>query len=161
MVGIDYANTPIEFQEEESKPVEEEVEKGVNGEKDPVLDKFIKDREASRADVEEMNDCMFYSVNFFDTAQHMATFAEFLKNQFGIVQDGQIIDGYELAEALGCHIERTDLHFRDPKPEKALQELALDGTTEGWEAKGDGFEEGTDTVDDEEKGAIGDTDGGI
>ena len=161
MVGIDYSNTPLEFQEEESAPVEEEVEKDENGEKDPVLDKFIKDREASRQVVPEMMDCMFYSINFFDTAEHMAIFAEFLKNKFGIVQDGQIIDGYELAEALGCHIEKTDLHFRDPKPEKALQELSLSGVSEGWEEVGDGMEEGTETVEDEEKGQIGDTDGGI
>lgn len=159
--GIDYANTPLEFQEEEAKNVDEEVEKGENGEKDPVLDKFIKDRENGRKDVPEMLDCMFYSVNFFDTAEHMAIFAEFLKNKFGIEQDGQFIDGYELADALGCHIEKTELHFRDPKPEKALQEMALDGTKEGWEEKGKGMEEGTETVEDEEKGSIGDTDGGI
>lgn len=161
LVGIDYANTPLEFQEEEASSVEDTVEKGDNGEKDPTLDEFIKDREASRAVVPEMLDCMFYSCNCFDTADHMALFAEFLKNKFGIVQDGQYIDGYELAEALGCHIEKTDLHFRDPKPEKALQELALDGTKEGWEEVGGGMEEGTDTMDEEEKGQIGDTDGGV
>lgn len=161
LAGIDYANTPIEFQEEESKSVEDEVEHEENGEKDPVLDKFIKDREASRSVVPEMLDCGFYSINFFDTCEHMAIFAEFLKNKFGIVQDGQIIDGYELAEALGCHIERANLHFRDPKPEKALQELALDGTKEGWEEAGSGMEEGTETFDEEEKGQVGDTDGGI
>ena len=161
MVGIDFANTPIEFQEEEASTVEEEVEKKENGEKDPVLDKFIKDREASRGDVDEMNDCMFYSINFFDKAEHTAIFAEFLKNKFGIVQDGQYIDGYELAEALGCHIEKTDLHFRNPKPEKALQELAMDGTSQGWEVIDGKLEEGTDTMDDEEKVALGDTDDGI
>lgn len=161
MVGIDYANTPLEFQTEESEEVEDKVEKSENGEKDPVLDQFIKDRENSRGDVDEIMDCMFYSVNFFDTAEHMAIFAEFLKNKYGIEQDGQVIDGYELAEALGCHIEKTDLHFRDPKPEKALQEMAMDGTKEGWEEVGSGMEEGTETTDDEEKAFVGDTDGGI
>ena len=161
LVGIDFANTPIEYQEEDDSTIEDQIQKGGNGENDPVLNKFIKDREASRQVVPEMLDCMFYSINLFDTAEHMAKFAEFLKNQFSIDQDGQIIDGYKLADALGCHIEKTDLHFRDPKPEKALQELSLDGTNAGWEEKGSGYEEGTETIDDEEKGAIGDTDGGI
>lgn len=161
MVGIDYANMPLDFQNEEAESVEDEVEKGLNGEKDPVLDKFIKDREASRNVVGEMNDSMYYSINFFDTTEHMVIFSNFLKEKFGIVQDGQIIDGYELADALGCHIEKTDLHFRMSKPEKALQELAMDGSSEGWEEKGTGIEEGTETLDDEGKEQIGDTDDGI
>lgn len=161
LVGIDYSNMPLEFQEEDAESVEDKVEKNENGEKDPTLDKFIKDREASRGDVEEMNDCMFYSVNFFDTAYHVAAFANFLKEKYGIVQDGQFIDGYELAEALGCHIERTDLHFRNQQPEKALQELSLDGTEQGWEEVGSGVVEGTETKDEEEKDQIGDTDAGI
>lgn len=160
-VGIDFSNTPIEYQVEDEESVEDKLEKGENGEKDPVLKDFIKDREASRAVVPEMMDCGYYSINFFDTTEDMATFAEFLRNKYNIVQDGQVIDGYELAEALGCHIDRKDLHFRDPKPEKALQELALDGTSEGWEEKGNGMEEGTETFDEEEKNGIGDTDVGI
>lgn len=163
MVGIDFAQTPIEFQEEQAKPVEEEVEEEENGhgEKDKVLDDFIKDREASRKVVPEMMDAGFYSILEFDTSEHMLKFAEFLREKFEIVQDGQYIDGYELAKSLGCDIEPTDLHFRSPKPEKALQQLAMSGVAEGWEVEGSGIEEGTETDADEGKGQVGDTDGGI
>lgn len=161
LVGIDFAQAPLEFQEEQSKPVEEEVEEEDHGEKDKVLDDFIKDREASRQVVPEMMDAGFYSILEFDTSEHMLQFAMFLRERYGVVQDGQYIDGYALAKALGCEIEPTDLHFRSPKPEKALQNLAMSGVKDGWEVEGDGMEEGTETSEDEEKGQIGDTDGGI
>ena len=44
-------------------------------------------------------------------------------------------------------IEHSGLEFPTPKPVKALQELAMDGTQEGYEVAGD-IEEGTDGESD-------------
>lgn len=161
LVGIDFAQAPLDFQEEQSKPVEEEVEEGEHGEKEKGMEDFIKDREASRAVVPGMLDSGYYSILEFDTTEDMLKFAEFIGNKFNIRQNGQYIDGYAFAKALGCEIETPDIHFRDPKPEKALQELAMNGIKAGWEVEGSGVEEGTETADDEGKDELGDTFGGI
>ena len=161
LVGIDFAQAPLDFQEEQGKPVEEEVEEGEHGEKEKGMEDFIKDREASRAVVPGMLDSGYYSILEFDTTEDMLKFAEFIGNKFSVRQNGQYIDGYAFAKALGCEIEPPDIHFRDPKPEKALQGLAMSGIKEGWEVEGSGVEEGTETADDEGKDELGDTFGGI
>lgn len=161
LVGIDFAQMPLEFQEEQSKPVEEEVEEDEHGEKEKGMEDFIKDREASRAVVPGMLDSGYYSILEFDTTEDMLKFAEFIGNKLNVRQNGQYIDGYDFAKALGCEITPPDIHFRDPKPEKALQELAMSGFKEGWESEGSGIEEGTETLEDEGKDEIGDTFGGI
>lgn len=161
LVGIDFAQMPLEFQEEQSKPVEEEVEEDEHGEKEKGMEDFIKDREASRAVVPGMLDSGYYSILEFDTTEDMLQFAAFIGNKFNVRQNGQYIDGYAFAKALGCEITPPDIHFRDPKPEKALQELAMSGIKDGWESEGSGVEEGTETLDDEGKDEIGDTFGGI
>ena len=161
LVGIDFAQAPLDFQEEQAKPVEEEVEEGEHGEKEKGMQDFIKDREASRAVVPGMLDSGYYSILEFDTTEDMLKFAEFIGNKFNIRQNGQYIDGYAFAKALGCEITQPDIHFRDPKPEKALQGLAMSGIKAGWEIEGSGIEEGTETAEDEGKDELGDTFGGI
>ena len=58
-VGMDFAQMPLDFQEKTSAPVEDEVEQGEHGEQDQELTDFIKRREDSRGQVEEMLDMGF------------------------------------------------------------------------------------------------------
>lgn len=157
IVGIDFAKTDEEFQKEMAKDTDQEVEEGEHGEKDEKLQDFIDRRENSRGAVEEMTEVGFYFVPVFETHDQKMKFLYFLKDKFGIEADREVfVNGFKLAEAMGCTIERSGLHFPSPKPEKALQEMAMDGTKEGWETVGEGdIPVGTDTEDDEEKMPLG------
>lgn len=157
IVGIDFAKADEEFQNEMAKDVETEVEEGVHGEKDQKLQEFIERRESSRGAVDEMTEVGFYLVPVFETHDQKMKFLGFLNERFGIEADREtFVNGFELAKAMGCTIERSGLHFSDPKPEKALQELAMDGTKEGWEIAGEGgIPEGTETVEGEEESPLG------
>ena len=61
-----------------------------------------------------------------------------------------------MADALGKKIEYSGLKFPKRKPVAALQEMALDGTGEGWEKRDGELEEGEELGEDGEP----DDDGG-
>lgn len=164
MVGIDFANLALEEQQEAAQPVEEEVEQGEHGEKDEALKEFIEHRENSRGVVEEMTEVGFYCVPVFETHSQKMKFLEFLqeKNPDIRIDREVFIDGFQLAEMMGLKIEKSGLKFPEPKPEKALQEMAMDGTSEGWETRGDddipvGADESEAEAEDEEAAADGQT----
>lgn len=149
--GIDFAQTPLEFQEEQSKEVEDEVEEGEHGEGDEKLQEFIRDREASRDIVPEMTSTGFYLSLCFETTEQKMAFMEKIIMDYGvpITDDGRFAYGVALANAIGMEMKSEPLKFPEPKPEKALQELAMDGTEDGYEEVGD-IPEGEDVSDDEE-----------
>lgn len=149
--GIDFAQTPLEFQEEQAKEVEDEVEEGEHGEGDEKLQEFIKDREASRDIVPEMTSTGFYLSLCFETTDQKMAFMEKIIMDYGvpITDDGRFAYGVALANAMGMEMKSEPLKFPEPKPEKALQEMAMDGTEEGYEEIGD-IPEGEEVSDDEE-----------
>lgn len=149
--GIDFAQTPLEFQEEQSKEVEDEVEEGEHGEGDEKLQEFIRDREASRDIVPEMTSTGFYLSLCFETTEQKMAFMEKIIMDYGvpITDDGRFAYGVALANAMGMEMKSEPLKFPEPKPEKALQELAMDGTGDGYEEVGD-IPEGEEVSDDEE-----------
>lgn len=150
-VGMDFAQTPLDFQERMSEPVEDEVEQGENGEMDQELHDFIQRRENSRGNLEEILDVGFYSVVVFETHAQKMEFLEFLKEKYGLDANREIfINGFKMADALGKKIEYSGLKFPDGKPSKALQEMAMDGTAGGWETNSGEMPEGTEP--DEEDG---------
>lgn len=133
-VGMDFARTPIDFQERMSEPVEDEVESGEHGEMDQELHDFIQRREDSRGMTDEMFDVGFYCVTIFETCAQKMEWLAFLKEKYGVDADREMfINGFKMAEALGKKIEYSGLKFPKRKPVAALQEMALDGTEEGWE----------------------------
>ena len=150
-VGMDFAQTPIDFQEKMAVPVEDEVEQGEHGEQDQELTDFIKRREDSRGNLEEMLDMGFYSVVVFETHDQKMEFLEFLKEKYGVEANRDVfINGFRMADALGKKIEYSGLKFPESKPSKALQEMAMDGSEFGWETNSGEMPEGTDA--DEEDG---------
>ena len=150
-VGIDFAGTPIEFQEKMAEDVEDEVEQGEHGEQDQELTDFINRRENSRGMVEEMLDMGFYCVTIFETHDQKIEYLEFLKEKYGVEANREVfINGFDMARAQGKVIEYSGLKFPSPKPSQVLQEMAMDGTEEGWEKEGSGVPEGTSFEDDEE-----------
>ena len=158
-VGMDFAQTPLDFQERMGAPVEDEVEQGEHGEEDQELKDFKKRREDSRGNLEEILDMGFYDVVVWETHDQKMMFNEFLKEKFGVDANRDIfINGFRLSEALGKKIEYSGLKFPDSKPSKALQEMAMDGTEFGWETNGGEIPEGTEP-DEEEDGKIEDGSG--
>lgn len=158
-VGMDFAQTPIDFQEKMAEPVEDEVEQGEHGEEDQELKDFKKRREDSRGNLEEILDMGFYDVVVWETHDQKMLFNEFLKEKFGVEANRDIfINGFRLSEALGKKIEYSGLKFPDGKPSKALQEMAMDGTEFGWETNGGEMPEGTEP-DEEEEGKVEDGSG--
>ena len=146
--GVNFAEMPEEFQKETAPSIEEEIEHGEHGEMDEDLKGFIERREASRGMVDEMTEAGFYCVPYFETHQQTIQFLDYIRDKFGIENDREkFIDGFKLAEALGLKIEHSGLEFPTPKPVKALQKLAMDGTQEGYEVAGN-IEEGTDGESD-------------
>lgn len=142
-VGMDFAQTPLDFQERMSKPVEDEVEEGEHGEQDQELTDFIQRREDSRGNMSSMFDAGFYCVTIFETHEQKMEYLEFLQEKYGVEADREMfINGFKLAEAQGKKIEYSGLKFPKRKPTKALQEMAMDGTADGWEKSGDEIEEG-------------------
>lgn len=158
-VGMDFAQTPIDFQEKMAEPVEDEVEQGEHGEEDQELKDFKKRREDSRGNLEEILDMGFYDVVVWETHDQKMLFNEFLKEKFGVEANRDIfINGFRLSEALGKKIEYSGLKFPDGKPSKVLQEMAMDGTEFGWETNGGEMPEGTEP-DEEEEGKVEDGSG--
>lgn len=149
-VGMDFAQTPIDFQERMAAPVEDEVEQGEHGEEDQELKDFIKRREDSRGMTGEMFDVGFYTVTIFETYDQKKEYLGFLREKFGIEADREVfINGFKMANALGKKIEYSGLKFPRRKPIKAMQEMAFDGTDEGWEKKADVQEVGEEQADDD------------
>lgn len=159
-VGIDFAQTALEFQERMSESVEDEVEQGEHGEMDQELHDFIQRRETSRGMAEEMFDMGFYTVTFFETHDQKMEFLEFLREKYGLEADREVfMSGFKVAEALGKKIEYSGLKFPKRKPTKALQEMAMDGSEEGWEVNSEsmpeGAEEGEENEGEEDEGGTG------
>ena len=158
-VGMDFAQTPLDFQEKMSEPVEDEVEQGEHGEEDQELKDFKKRREDSRGNLEEILDMGFYDVVIWETHDQKMLFNEFLKEKYGVDANRDIfINGFRLSEALGKKIEYSGLKFPDSKPSKSLQEMAMDGSDFGWETNSGEMPEGTE-ADEEEDGKIEDGSG--
>ena len=158
-VGMDFAQTPLDFQEKMGEPVEDEVEQGEHGEEDQELKDFKKRREDSRGNLEEILDMGFYDVIIWETHDQKMLFNEFLKEKYGVDANRDIfINGFRLSEALGKKIEYSGLKFPDSKPSKSLQEMAMDGSDFGWETNSGEMPEGTE-ADEEEDGKIEDGSG--
>lgn len=158
-VGMDFAQTPLDFQEKMAEPVEDEVEQGEHGEEDQELKDFKKRREDSRGNLEEILDMGFYDVVIWETHDQKMLFNEFLKEKYGVDANRDIfINGFRLSEALGKKIEYSGLKFPDSKPSKSLQEMAMDGSDFGWETNSGEMPEGTE-ADEEEDGKIEDGSG--
>lgn len=159
MVGMDFSQTAEEFQERMSKSVEDEVESGEHGERDQELTDFIGRRESSRGNVEEMMDYGFYMVTIFETHAQKEEFLAYLREKYGVgAKEGVYVNGFEIAEALGKKIEYSGLKFPKGKPSAALQEMAYDGSEEGWERGSgevpEGSEEGEGDEEKEEDGSL-------
>lgn len=158
-VGMDFARTPMEFQERTAETTEDEVESGEHGEMDQELHDFIQRREDSRGNLEEILDMGFYTVTVFETHDQKMEYLAFLKEKYGVEADRDIfVNGFRMSEALGKKIEYSGLKFPDAKPSKALQEMAMDGSEAGWETNSGEVPEGTNP-DEEEEGKIEDGSG--
>ena len=144
-VGMDFARAPLEFQERVSAGVEDEVEQGENGEQDQELTDFIKRREDSRGQMAEMMDLGFYTVTVFETHEQKMEYLKYIHERFGVSANRDVfINGFEMADALGKKIEYSGLKFPVPKPNAVLQEMAYDGSEEGWEKDSGAKPEGED-----------------
>ena len=151
-VGIDYAAAPLDWAEKQAESVEDEVERGEHGEEDQKLKDFKQRREDSRGNLEEILDMGFYMVVPFETHAQKMEFLEYLREKYGLEANRDVfMSGFALAEALGKHIEFSGLKFPDAKPNAALQEMAYDGTGEGWEKGSENRPEGEEPSDDEKK----------
>lgn len=149
--GIDFAQTPMEFQEEQEGEVGDEVEQGEHGEDDEKLRDFIEDREKSRDIVPEMTSTGFYLSLCFETTDQKMAFLEKIIGEWGVpvTEDARFAYGVALANAVGMEMESVAIKYPNPKPEKELQKLAMDGTLEGYEVTGE-IPEGEDVSDDED-----------
>lgn len=133
-VGMDFAQTPLEFQETMAKDVEDEVEEGEHGEMDQDLHDFIQRRENSRGMLGEMMDYGFYMVTIFETHEQKMEFLNYLREKYGLDANRDVfLNGFAVAKALGKEIEYSGIKFPKPKPSAALQEMAMNGGKEGWE----------------------------
>lgn len=151
-VGMDFAQTPLDFQERMGEPVEDEVEQGEHGEMDQDLRDFINRRENSRGNVEEMLDVGFYTVTYFETHAQKMEWIEFLKERYGVEANREVfINGFKMAGALGKKIEYSGLKFPEPRPSAVLQEMAMDGSVEGWEENVEDRVEGASIDEDEDE----------
>ena len=149
-VGMDFARTPLEFQTRTAEQTEDEVEQGEHGEQDQELTDFIKRREDSRGNMEEMFDIGFYTVTVFETHAQKMEYLQYLQEKYGIEANRDVfINGFQMAEALGKKIEYSGLKFPESKPSAALQEMAMDGTEEGWEQNSGDKPEGTEGEEEE------------
>lgn len=159
-VGMDFAQTPMEFQAKMSESVEDEVEQGEYGEQDQELSDFIKRREDSRGLCEEMLDMGFYTVTVFETHDQKMEYLRFIQERFGVEANRDVfINGFRMAEALGKKMEYSGLKFPESKPSAALQEMAYDGTKEGWEVKAELRPEGTALEEESGEGKVEDGSG--
>lgn len=159
-VGMDFAQTPMEFQEKMAKPVEDEVEEGEHGERDQNLTDFIQRREDSRGMLNEIMDYGFYTVTIFETHEQKMEYLEFLKEKYGIEATRDVfVNGFAMAGALGKKIEYSGLKHPKPKPSSSLQEMAMDGSEEGWEQVGGELPEGTGVSEEESEEKIEDGSG--
>lgn len=157
-VGIDFAQTPLEFQERTAESVEEEVEQGEHGEQDQELTDFIQRREDSRGKLEEMLDMGFYTVTVFETHDQKMEYLGYLQEKYGVEANREVfINGFAMSEALGKKIAYSGLKFPTAKPSQVLQELAMDGVEEGWEVREGEVPQGSD--EEEEEGKIEDGSG--
>lgn len=149
-VGMDFAQTAMEFQERMAKPIDDEVEEGEHGEQDQELTDFIARRENSRGMTDEMFDFGFYTVTVFETHDQKMEYLRHLQEKYGIEANREVfINGFEMAEKLGKKIEYSGLKFPKRKPSAALQEMALDGSAEGWEESSGERPEGTSAEEEE------------
>ena len=159
-VGMDFARTPLEFQERTAEKVEDEVEQGEHGEQDQELTDFINRRENSRGLVEEMLDMGFYTVTVFETHDQKMEYLKFIQEKFGLEANRDVfLNGFKVAAALGKKIEYSGLKFPTSKPSAILQEMAYDGTEEGWEKDSGIKPEGAELSEETEGDAMEDVGG--
>ena len=159
-VGMDFAQTPMEYQERTAEQTEDEVEQGEHGEQDQKLTDFIKRREDSRGLVEEMLDMGFYTVTVFETHAQKMEYLEYIQEKFGIEANRDVfLNGFRMAEAIGKKIEYSGLKFPESKPSAVLQEMAYDGTEEGWERNSGEKPEGVAPEDETEEEKMDDGSG--
>lgn len=150
--GIDYATLPMEYQEGTQEDMEEEVEEEEHGEMDQKLVDFIERRESSRGNVDGIFDVGFYTVTVFETYEQKMEWLKFLKEKYGVDANREVfVNGFEIAKALGKKIEYSGQKFPTQKPSKALQEMAYDGTEEGWEVNGETAPEGEEEPEEGEE----------
>lgn len=134
LAGMDFSQMPLDYQEECEEEVEDEAEGSEHGEKDEELTAFIQRRETSRGNLEEILDVGFYVNVIWETHEQKIKFLDFIRDKHGIDADREVfVNGFALAKAMGLEIPYSGLKFPTQKPEKSLQGLALDGTSEGWE----------------------------
>lgn len=151
-VGMDFAKAPLEFQERMSESVEDEVEQGEHGEMDQELHDFIKRREDSRGNMEEILDMGFYTVTVFETHDQKMEWLGYLRERYGVEANRDVfINGFAMARALGKEIAYSGLKFPNAKPSKVMQGMAYDGSAEGWETKVGEAPEGSDGTESGEK----------
>ena len=130
--GIDVSNFKIDDQKEiaDVSSVEDDVEEGEHGEKDPELEEFIAKRERTREDLPELMETGFYLCLVFETHGQKMEFLE----KAGIeeaVEYEMFVDGVEFArEKCGVEIERSGLHFPDMRVDGKLAELAMENDQE-------------------------------
>lgn len=156
--GMDFAKTPLEFQERTAETVEDEVETGEHGELDQELYDFIQRREGSRGNLEEIVDMGFYTVTVFETHDQKMEWLSWLREKYGVESDREIfVNGFKFARALGKEIAYSGLKFPEAKPVRQMQEMALDGTADGWEVGSGSAPEGEDG--DSEEGKVEDGSG--
>lgn len=149
LVGIDFSQLPLDYAKEDEPAIEDEVESDEHGEKDEKLQGFIQRREDSRGMLNEILDMGFYAVVLFETHDQKMRFLNHLKAACRIEANRDVfINGFKLADALGVKIPYSGLKFPTPKPEKSLQELAMDGSKEGWEVRTGDEPEGEEVSDD-------------
>jgi len=149
-VGMDFAQMPMEYATEDEPTVEAKVQEGEHGEEDQKLKDFKKRREDSRGMVDEILDVGFYIVPLWETHDQKMQFLNFIKAKFGIDAEREVfVNGFELAKAMGLEIPYSGLKFPSPKPEKPLQDLAMDGTAEGYEVRDGEVPAGEEIAEDE------------
>lgn len=105
--------------------IEEEVETDGNGERDPALEEWIQKRERVRKDLPELMETGFYLCLVFETHGQKMEFVEKAGLGGGKVEYEMFTDGIEFSrEVCGIEIERSGLHFPEPRVDANLAEMA-------------------------------------
>lgn len=143
--------------------IEDQVETGEFGERDPGLEEWIAKRERKRKDLPELNEAGFYLCLVFETHGQKMEFLE-KADLLDKVAYEMFVDGVRFAqEKCGVAIERSGLHFPDRKVDAGLAAMAEendqepeaerraasagDGSTDETDGEGDGGADEDDALD--------------
>ena len=74
LAGIDFSEFQERLTAESKKTVEQKIEEGEHGEKDPALQEFIEHREETRKNLEQIDDTGFYLVVCFASREEKVEF---------------------------------------------------------------------------------------